>query len=470
MTLINFAQYVDVTIIWYFLVFNLGYTILFFASVLDILRRYQETAFGRMLPFADSKTLPPITVIVPAYNEGSTVLISIMALLKSSYANLNICVVNDGSTDNTMEILLEVLQLREATPIILKKLECSSIINYYVSDTYPYLTVISKEHTNKSDTLNVGINACTTPFFLTTDADSLIEPEAISILLYSLLSPPHTVAVGGAVNVRNACRVENSVLLETKISKSPLIAFQTCEYLRAFLFGRSGWNYFGGPLVLSGALTLFETQAVIDIGGYNMECPGEDMEIIVHLHEYMRNRKAPQNNIAFTPAASVWTDVPFSMKGLWRQRYRWHQGLIDSLVRHIGICFNSKYKAVGFFTYPFHLFGEFLAPLVEFLGYFAIIIAIYFDLLNWYYAFLFFLVSIGFATVLSMATVLISIISFNRYNRLIYVIYLLVLVLFEGIGYRQYLVVCRSAASVSYVFQKLKRKIVKYVPRKKIIS
>lgn len=451
----TFVIYVNLAIIWYFLFVNFCYVVLLVTSIPDIFVRFKESLIGNINFFMGSRVTPPVCAIIPAYNEEVGVINTIESVLKSNYKNLQLFVVNDGSTDKTMEILIEKYQLISTFPIIMQKIKTEAKVkNYYISSKYRNLTVIDKEHSGKSDSLNIGINASTAPLFVTIDSDTIVEADAIPYLVFSMMSKQHTIAEGGSVYILNGCKFKDGVVTEPKMSLNPLIAMQTCEYLRAFLFGRTGWNLFNGPLILSGAITLFERQAVLDVGGYLIGSPGEDMEVVVSLHEYMRQHDFPYR-IGFVFSGSVWTDVPTSMNALWAQRDRWHRGLIDSLMRHKKMFFNPRYGATGLISYPFQFFGEFLGPIIEFIGYLAVIIGMYLNMIDWRFAVLFFIVTWGFATIITLATMLISVISFNKYRQIRDVIYLFFLVIFESFGYRQIISLCRVVATFRYFIGKL---------------
>lgn len=453
--LLEFVFYTNLIIIWYFLFINFCYVLLLITSIPDIFLRFKEMLFGDINFFVRSNAMPPVSALVPAYNEESDITNTIKSLLKVKYPSLQILAINDGSTDNTMPLLIKTFDLIKAYPIISQKIKTEAAVNnYYISNTYPNLVVIDKEHSGKSDSLNIGINACATPIFLSIDADTLIEPDAVSLLVFSMLSQPHTIAEGGAIYILNGCEAQEGELLESRMSLSPLVAIQACEYLRAFLFGRTGWKPFRGPLILSGAFTLFERQAVIDIGGYAKNSPGEDMEIIVSLHERMRANHYPYR-IGYSFSSAAWTHVPTNMNSLWAQRDRWHRGLIDSLMRHKKLFFNPKFGATGLLSYPFQFFAEFMGPIVEFTGYIAVIVAMYFNVVDWQFAILFFIATWGFATIITLGTTLISMISFNKYNRLRDIIFLFFLVMFESFGYRQVLSLCRVIATFRHFIKKL---------------
>jgi cellulose synthase/poly-beta-1,6-N-acetylglucosamine synthase-like glycosyltransferase len=346
---------------------------------------------GNIVSITQSIALPAITIIIPAFNESLLLIDTVESALKSKYPNTFITVINPSSTDDMLKKLIDKYQLYPITPLIQTKIKTNGAVKeYYVSKLYKNLTVINKEHTDRSDTINVGVNACQTPLFMTLDADTLIEPDAINNILFYMLCNAHMIAAGGAVFVLNGCLVKDGTIISPNMSGKPLYAFQTCEYLRSFYFDKVGWNAFGGALSYAGAFTLFDVKIVITIGGYQIGNLAQDFEIITHLHEYARANNIPYK-IGYTPTAAVWTDVPGTVKTYWKQRYNWQYSILQSLMSHKKMLFNPKFGVVGLFTYPFFLFGETLSAIVEFTAYLSVILTWYLGILNVTFAFLLFL-------------------------------------------------------------------------------
>lgn len=194
-------------ILIYLILFGLGYLWLLLMSIHDIIFRYEEVRIGDVLSLMKSNAMPPLTVLISAYNEEKNILESVKSVLKSDYPNTYITIINDGSTDKTLQKLIDEYKLHKVAPVIPKLIpNTSEILGYYVSETHKNITVIDKVHRDKSDSLNIGINACRTPLLMTFDADSIIEPDAISELMFYMMIRPHAVAVGGSVYILNGCR------------------------------------------------------------------------------------------------------------------------------------------------------------------------------------------------------------------------------------------------------------------------
>ncbi|MFI4956572.1 MAG: glycosyltransferase [Gammaproteobacteria bacterium] len=366
---------IGVSITGYFIISCIVYTALLVVSMPQIVRRFQAEKYGNIGHLMNSEFSIPMSVVMPTYNFGIATLDAVYSVLESDYKNVHLIIVNDGSTDNTLQVLIDNLQLYQVPPAIKQIIETAKIRGYYQSKLYPNLVLVDKEHSNTGDTLNVGLNACRTPLFATVDADTVLEKDAISKIIFSFISKPHCIAVGGSVFIINDNEIKHGKFVrEPHIPTRLAAAIQTCQYLRSFLFGHIGWNTFGGTLVNPGAFTLYETQAAMAVGGYDTDNFSQDAEIILKLHAYMRKNKYPYS-IDATPTAFSWTDVPKTFFALWRQRDHWERGLLRSFCLHRTMFFNPRYGIVGMFSYPFFVFYEILYPFVELAGYSALLMS-----------------------------------------------------------------------------------------------
>ncbi|MBV9575067.1 MAG: glycosyltransferase family 2 protein [Gammaproteobacteria bacterium] len=441
-------------ILIYLVIFSAGYTFLLLMSVRNVLLRFEEVQIGDVLDLMHSHALPPVTVIIAAYNEEEFILETVNSVLKSTYEKTHIMIVSDGSTDQTLPKLIETYELYKihcVVPSIIKG--TSEIFGYYISNKYHNITLIDKAHRCKSDSLNIGLNACRTPFFITVDADSIVEPDAISELVFYMMTREHAVAVGGSIYILNSCDYGDGEIKKEILPRKYVEGVQACEYLRSFLFNRAGWNPIQGALSYSGTATLFEHKAILDIGGFDLENPSNDFEVIINLHAQRKHAEIPYQ-IGFSAAAGVWTDVPVTLRQFWNQRTNWQIGMMRSLLRHKYMLFNSKYGLVGLFHYPFYLFGETLGAVVEFAAYVLLFLSWYLGIFSTYVVILFFVLCLGFITLLTIATVLMNLISYNKYGGLQDLSRILFYVLTEPIGFRQFSVVCRVLATIKYFFIK----------------
>jgi cellulose synthase/poly-beta-1,6-N-acetylglucosamine synthase-like glycosyltransferase len=285
---------------------------------------------------------------------------------------------------------------------------------------------------------------------LAVDADTLIEPDALLRLARPFLLGKSVAAVGGTIRVANACRIEYGRVVEAGVDRRWLPGIQTVEYLRAFLFGRLGWNRIGGNMIISGAFGLFRRDHIIAINGYRTSTVGEDMDLVVRLRRYLRQRKLG-DEIPFIPDPVAWTEVPTSARVLGRQRERWHRGLIEILWANKDMMFNPRYGTMGMVAYPFFFFGEMIAPIVELCGYAALIAGFLIGGVDFEYARLFLLVAIGFGILLSFWAIVLEELSFRRYPRYRDMLWMFAFAVLENLGYRQMTVWFRLKAFWKFV-------------------
>jgi len=438
----------DLVILVYFLVLNSFYALLLVLSVPEIweqTRLAEDEDFQRLM---QSDALPPISVLVPAHNESATIEASVTAMLTLEYRHFEVIVVNDGSKDDTLERLRHAFDLYEVPATYPATIATKPLRAIYRSRTRTRLLVLDKENGGKADSLNAAINASRFPLIIAVDADTLIEPDALLRLTRPFLLGRQIAAVGGTVRVANGCTVKDGRVVDARVPGRFLPGVQVVEYLRAFLFGRLGWNRLGGSLIISGAFGLFRKEYIHGIGGYRTSSVVEDLDLVVRLHRYLRARKV-RYEIPFIPDPVAWTEVPESGRVLGRQRERWQRGLVAAMWQYKGMLFNPRYGRVGLLAMPFFTFGEMLAPLVEVLGYVITVGGFLLGVVNTSFALLFVVVAWAYGMLLSLWAVALEEVSFRRYRRFGDLARLLVYATLENFGYRQRTVWWRLKAFVT---------------------
>jgi len=261
------------------------------------------------------------------------------------------------------------------------------------------------------------------------------------------------VAVGGTVRIANGCKVNQGYVEDVGLSKSWLARFQVVEYLRAFLFGRNGFDFFNGILIISGAFSCFRRDALVSVGGYLTGSIGEDMEIVVRLHKELRkiNKKT---KVTFIPDPVCWTEAPETFKTLASQRKRWQKGTIESIRLHKSLFFNLRYKWLGVLVFPYYVFFEVLGPFVEISGYIVFLISLFLGIVPLNFAIVFFTAAFLYGTVLSTLAVCLEELSFKKYVRPKELILLILSALLENFGYRQLTAWWRFRGLLEYIIGK----------------
>ncbi len=444
---------------YYVLVNGVYFALLLIASVATEQHR-KELRYGAFGTMSGAPTTPPVSVIVPAYNEGRNIVQSITSLLDLNYPSHEVIVVDDGSTDDTLARLTEAFHLTEVDLIYRRHIATGPVERFFVSPDHPGLTVVTKPNTGKADSLNVGINLARSPYFCSVDADSILERNALLRLMGPIVTDPErVVATGGIVRIANGCKVQDGRIVEVNLPGDMLSRLQVVEYLRCFLFGRTGWSSLGALVILSGTFSLFHRETVMKVGGYDRRTVAEDMELVVRLHRRMREQGAPYR-ITFIADPICWTEAPSRLKQLGRQRRRWHCGLGESVFSHWRMLFNPRYGPVGVFGMPFQLV-ELFGPLVEVLGYVVVIGSALLGVLSTHFLLLYLALSIVLGVFLSVGAVLLEELTERRYPRWRDMWMLLFVAVLENFGYRQLNVLWRVGGLYQLLWARRRWEVVK---------
>ena len=394
---------------------------------------------------AKPRMLPGITVIVPAYREEATIVESVNSLRNLRYPNYDLIVVNDGSPDNTLDVLFAEFNLEKIDMVLPQKLKTMPIVGVYANKSLPRLLVIDKINGGKADALNAGINLSDKEYFCGIDADSLLESDSLGKLAsLTLDSTTEALALGGNILPINGCTVERGMLAQIGLPSSNLARLQTIEYVRAFMAGRLGWASINSLLIISGAFGLFRKDRVIQFGGYltrserfHLDTVGEDMELVVRLERSMLETEKPFA-IFHSYSSNCWTEVPESLRVLYRQRDRWQRGLIDVIYFHRAMFLSPTYKGIGLLALPYFVLFELLGPLIETQGYIMVALAAWLGILNPEIALLLFAASVLYGIVVSIVSLAIAV-EDNRYFSAKELLLLTLYAIAENFGIRQFL-------------------------------
>ena len=430
-------------IAYYSIAVNSSYILLLICSLFALNKQVKYWRMKKNAFLFRPRILPGISIIAPAHQEEASILESANSLLSLNYPNFEVILVNDGSTDDTLNRLIQHFKLEKIERYIPQRLKTLPVRGVYANRNIPRLLVIDKANGGKADSLNVGINVSQKEFICGIDADSLLEKDSL-IKLATVITdtPTETVAVGGNIFPVNGCTVDKGSLTDINIPDSHLARFQTIEYLRAFMAGRLGWASLKSLLIISGAFGLFNKDRVVEVGGYltsseryRKDTVGEDMELVVRLNRHMLEQKLPYS-ILYAFNANCWTEVPESVKMLHRQRDRWQRGLIDIMFFHRIMQVNPRYGRIGLVVMPYYFLFELLGPFIEFQGYVMVALAFFLGLLDLNIALLLFVSTILLGLLVSIFALAIAE-KDNDYFPGPYMITMLLYAFIENFGVRQ---------------------------------
>jgi cellulose synthase/poly-beta-1,6-N-acetylglucosamine synthase-like glycosyltransferase len=363
--------------------------------------------------------------------------VSVRSLLELRYQRLEVVVVNDGSTDDTLEQLAAEFGLERAPRVYWQRIRSKPVRGIYRSRSHPSLWVLDKVNGRKADATNAGINLASAPWVCVIDGDSVIERDAMSALMSAVLPrSAETVAAGGTVRIANGCVVSQGAVISTGLPRTFLGAAQVLEYLRAFLFGRVAWGELDSLMIVSGAFGVFRKDVLVEVGGFRHDTIGEDMDLIVRMHRHMRGRRRPYR-VAFVPDPVCWTECPETVRGLRNQRDRWQRGLGETLSHSQTMLANPRYGRIGLLAMPYFMLFEYLAPIMEVAGFVILPFAWAIGLLDRAPFLLFLAAAVGYGLCLSLVTLLLEECSFRRYRSPGQLLRLVAVAVLENFGLRQ---------------------------------
>lgn len=429
----------DTVVIMYFVAINTSYLVLILIALGEFVRTLRRAPFAGHDEAATSPLTPPVSVIMPAYNEAAGIVEAVRAMLLLRYPEFEVVVVDDGSTDGTLDALRDAFDLAEVEYVVPDDVPVRGrITSVHLPRGGPVrLVVARKDNGGKADTLNVGINLARYPLLCMVDADSILDSQALLAVAKPFCDDPlRVVASGGVVGLANGCTVVAGRVAEARVPPDVLGRVQVVEYLRAFLLGRTGWSKLGSLLVIAGAFGLFRKDAVVAVGGMDPDCIGEDAELVIRLHRQMREQ-GRDYRIVFVAEPISWSEAPSKLTILARQRRRWHRGLTEILLKHRRVIGNPRYGRIGLLALPFYVVFELLAPLVELSGLVLVPLGVLIGAVDVDFLWRFMLAAYAYAIVVSMVSVGVEEYAFHRFTRWRDVWGAVVGVVVENIGYRQ---------------------------------
>ena len=421
----------------YFAALNLTYIAFTGLAWRSLMAHLRARRFSGVNEALASPLTPPVSMLLPAYNEEACIVEAVHSLLALRYPEHEVVVVNDGSTDGTVARLTEAFDLVPVDKALRDSVDTRAVRGAYVSRREPQLWLIDKENGGKSDALNAGLSAARYPYVCAVDADAILEEDALLRVAKPIIDDPDlVVAAGGIVRIANGCIVDRGQVLDVRLPKSRLATFQVIEYFRAFLVGRVGWSRLKSLLIISGAFGLFRRDAVEAVGGWRTDTVGEDAELVVRMHRHMRERDE-EYRIEFVPDPVCWTEAPESMRVLSRQRRRWQRGLAETLWKHRTMFGRPRYGTLGMVALPYFVLFELIGPVIQLASFFVLPVAFVFGMLDVAILVAFAIVAVLLGVLLSVAALALEEFSFRRHLHRVDVVRMLIYAVVENFGFRQ---------------------------------
>jgi len=438
-----------------------SYVVLSIISAKETIEYRKKNSFVNYKDILSSTMSPTITIIAPAYNESLNIVENVRSLLSNHYVNYDVVIVNDGSKDDSLEKLIAAFDLEKIDYVINEKIKTQPLrkgVYKSKNPAFEKLMIVDKENGGKADALNLGLNISKSKYVACIDVDCLLLEDALQKMIKPFLEETETkvIATGGVIRIANSCVIKGGKLIEVNLPKNLLVQAQILEYLRTFLLGRMAWSRLNGLLVISGAFGIFDKKIAIEVGGYDTQTVGEDMEIIVRMRRYMEE-KGEKYKVSYIPDPLCWTEAPSSYKIFISQRNRWTRGTIETLKKHRKIGFNYKYGIFGLISYPYWLIFERLAPIIEVIGIIYFVVLIILKQVRWEYALSFLLLSYLFSILFSIVALYSEELTFHQYKKKGTGIKLVLLSALEPIILHPVILYSAIRGNIDYYFNKNKK-------------
>ncbi|MBP4143057.1 glycosyltransferase [Flavobacterium sp. P4023] len=439
----------------------LSYLVLATISAIETIEYKHKNSFVNYKEIMSSTISPSISIIAPAYNESLNIVENVRSLLSNHYVNYDVIIINDGSKDDSLEKLITVYNLVPVDYLMNEQIVTQPLRKGIYKSTNPAfekLIVVDKENGGKSDALNMGLNISNSKYVACIDVDCLLLEDSLQKMIKPFLeiTDKKVIAAGGVIRISNSCIVKDGKLHDVNFPKKLIEQGQILEYIRAFLLGRMAWSRLNGLLVISGAFGLFDKKIAIQVGGYDKNTVGEDMELVVRMRGYMEEQNK-KYKVAYIPDPLCWTEAPDNYKIFISQRNRWTRGTIETLKKHRKIGFNPKYKTLGVLSYPYWFFFERMAPVVEFVGilYFAILVIS--NKIRWDYAFSFIVLAYLFTVFFSLIALITEELTYHQYKKKGTGFRLLLIAFLEPLVNHPFILYAAIRGNIDYYFNKKKK-------------
>jgi biofilm PGA synthesis N-glycosyltransferase PgaC len=347
-------------------------------AVLENVRRYREERIEDYQLLASSRFTVPVSVVFPAYNEASVILSCVRSALAFEYFEYEVIVVNDGSTDDTLAVLVAAFDLHPHQVFYRPTLPTEEVRGIYRSALEPRLIVVDKVNGgNKADALNVGVNLSRYRYVCCLDSDTMYERDALlKSMRLAVADPARVVGVTSVFTVGLHPERQGSVRDEKRrLDRSLLMNFQQLEYVRSFLNNRAAWSRLNYMMCCSGGFMIWRRDLLVELGGFARSFTCEDIEMTFRVHERMLRERRPYRVLSL-PDTVATTEGPAHLTALVSQRARWQRVILETVWHYRRMFLNPKYKTVGLLGMPFYVVTEALAPLFELLATLTLVLAV----------------------------------------------------------------------------------------------
>jgi len=351
----------------YYLILLFYYLVFGIVGFFESNKRNHESREENYEAIMSSSFTLPVSIIIPAHNEELWVRDTVLSVLRLDYPQFELIVVDDESTDRTLDILKELLDLQYVNNVYSDQFNSGKILGFLKSRKYPHVSVLSKKSgQKKAGALNAALNLAKYKYVCVMDCDTILERDALlKVMAHVQKDPEHVVGIGSFFGLANGFRIENGVVLEKRFIAVPLIAYQNLEYIRSFIGNRIGWSRQNAMPIISGGFGVWRRDIVLAAGAFDPWYSSEDLEFTFPAHDYLIRNGKRDYRITMLPHYVGWTEGPHTISQLIKQQNRWQRVTNEAVWRYRHMLFNPKYGRLGCVSLPYFVFYEVLGVFFE---------------------------------------------------------------------------------------------------------
>ncbi|MFA5143058.1 MAG: glycosyltransferase [Candidatus Omnitrophota bacterium] len=446
---------ISVTFFLYFLVLIAYYTFLAIVGFIEERRkRWESEAEIYPLVYFSSFTVP-VSIIIPARNEEEWIRDSFLSILNLNYPEFEIILVDDNSTDRTLAILDEILDLKIRNTQYIKHFKDGQVKEILKSAKYTNVTVITKTGgLKKAGAVNAGLNIARYGYVCVMDADTVLERDALlKVMAYIEKDPERVIGIGSYFGLSNGFDIKDGIIKKRSFSYNPIIAYQNLEYIRSFFGNRIAWSRFNSMPNVPGGFGIWRRDILYEMGGYATDFTCEDIELTFRAHDYIEKRRSKDYKILMLPYYVSWTEGPSNIKSLLSQRSRWQRVVNETVWKYKYMLCNPRYKAFAFLTMPYYIIYEVLGVFLETISIVLVLWGWLTGLLGLKVFIAFFCLSITAQTFISLLSVFAFMRSQNVF-RAGYVAYMIFLAFVEMFWYKWLITISKVIGTVDFLRSK----------------
>lgn len=311
-------------LLFFLVLLVIRYAVLILYSFLDHIESLYKKRQHATPKFSDERSLPMVSIVVPAFNEGRVIQPALRALIELDYPNFEVIVVDDGSTDDTYERAMVVAHESRVVSI----------------------RVITKRNAGKAEALNTGMTMARGEFVLNMDGDTKLSRNTLRVCIPHFENPAIG-AVAGNVKVVNRENIWTNI--------------QSLEYVEGLAMARKAQSFIRSVNIIPGPLGMFRKSVLQQIGGYDHDTFAEDCDLTLKM--LMKGW-----HVAYEPQAIAWVETPSGLLDLLKQRYRWTRGILQATKKHSKALWQPRKSGLNFYILWYMLFEGIVWPFSTILG------------------------------------------------------------------------------------------------------